>query len=117
MSVFLCGPEAGAKRKYRCPCCEREWNDPEAMAVAMCHECVWGSIHCRRCVEDGMVRGTIGREGRRQHIIVTIRKGNRRWLNAACGKVVDWTDMWSGFMKRPCRKCERAWADWPRRVA
>lgn len=116
MSIAICGPERGTRRKYRCPCCKREWDDPDAIATVMCWGCIYGETGCQRCVELGMVRGTIGREGRRGHIIVTVRKGNMRWLRAACGKTIDWKDMWSANTARPCRRCERVWDEWPRRI-
>lgn len=116
MSVYICMPESGTKKMVRCSCCKREWDNFDAMATSMCFECVFGNVGCQRCVETGYVFGNSFTNGLKSHIIVTIRKGNMRWLKTACGKTLDYKDLGGSTLMRPCRKCQRAWADWPRKV-
>jgi hypothetical protein len=52
---FLCGPAKGTKKKpYRCICCAVAFNNPEALGVSICWNCMGGNPDCPSCVARGV---------------------------------------------------------------
>ncbi len=104
--VIICcyGPEKGATKKYRCPCCGWEANSMESFAMSTCWPCSSGdNLDCERCCESGVWIDDFDKKSNRGH-----RFDHRDGDDAvtACNRRIKWSRIGQGTaVRKPCLIC------------